>query len=632
MDITITNDQELEEWLANQPRYLSQVVGVRAALRTLPFVSIFFERDQARAQRLAVATFRASVIAWTSIRYRETLKLERPAIAAVRAVRDARASTKMLSRSARPMLAAEHAIQCIAYPESVLSHAAAAAFASAAVAGDYAARLNVEEISRESKARDQSEGMWKAISSDVNKLVRSSNSEVIDLIASQPLWSNDPPAIITKQLKELRSRWGQIDENSTVWVDWLVSRIYGGNSFGMGREDSQWIDFQVSSQDRSWWQTDPREVSKQFRSWVSERSRVGFRKAETISDLIEMFLENSQAPMSISEIHSEFLKIDYPIIQKSLRGQLSRMSAEGKIARVGRGLYSSALYRLDIPAVEPQTAGAIQFESVDAGLIRVRRGASVGDLRLDESARRRHHEVKRRIAGIIEQFSVERTGANSAKNLLDEIGLFFESLGDEVEYVDADLMIPRGDGLRKDVVAYLNRDDFSSLPPVPDDLVLSLEKAVVSYNNYVSFDPELARRDEALLGPDARRRLVPPAEGQSVLEDAVDRRAAEKGVVEILAEEAKVAPVIPDAESRQSRRYSEGTKNFARAAVEQAIEFAGSIRRGAVNVIGVAVTGYAAAQWVMANESWLLRYFAENPAMLNIIQRLMEILKTLPIA
>ncbi|MBX3581771.1 MAG: hypothetical protein KF810_07755 [Rhizobiaceae bacterium] len=182
------------------------------------------------------------------------------------------------------------------------------------------------------------------------------------------------------------------------------------------------------------------------------------------------------------------------------------------------------------------------------------------------------------------------------------------------------------------MTSYTDRDDLSDLAPISDKLLNDLSKLISSYNNLVAFDPELARRDEALLGPDARKKLVPPTDGQDVIRQAVALKAAVQNVFDTLEEEARVAPASPDPESRQSRRYSEGVKNFSRIAVERASEYAQTAWTHKGKVIVGASGTFAASKWVDANREWLLNFFSENEIMSQIIRRLLDLIDLLPLA
>ena len=279
--------------------------------------------------------------------------------------------------------------------------------------------------------------------------------------------------------------------------------------------------------------------------------------------------------------------------------------------------------------VEPQNTAAPVFISGENGIIDIDTRAGSNDLLDDDEARDRHGEALRLAQGFVNGFDRDEPGANQATGLLEDIRHYIEPLGSSIEDIRPGLLITRGDGLRQILNLQKNRDDFSTLPEISDKHLLELGKLVAAHNYLVGLDPALAKRDEVLLGPDAQRNLVAPLEGQQVIHVAVEIGLAAPAVEEIMQEEADIAPQQPDAESRVSRRYSEGIKNFARVALGQA-KALGQLawrHKGKITAGGL----YGAAQWVMAHEAWLLKTFADNPHMLDMIVKLLEMLRKLPL-
>lgn len=360
----------------------------------------------------------------------------------------------------------------------------------------------------------------------------------------------------------------------------------------------------------------------------------------SVSDFIVGYLENRGIPATNTEIAAAFREAGYEVIPKTMRGQLSRLALTGRIRRIRQGLYSSIEYNLDVdprrlPEVEEQSPAALRFVSKGQEPVDFDETAGASDLQNDDEAKDRHIEVKRLAEDIIRRYNSGDRGGNAAAELIDDTKLLLEALGNEPRTVRAGLLIPRGDALRLLLAAQNNRDEFSDLPPLPDAIKLSLERLVSAYNTYVGLDSELSKRDEARFGPDARMMLVPPVDGQRVAHDAARLGAATTRVEAVLGEEAKVAPRLPNPDDRKSRRYSEGSKNLARALLGKAQSAARWAASHPVKVLstGVALSSatIAACNWVVANETWLTTYFANNPAMLDIIGNLAAFLRTLPL-
>jgi hypothetical protein len=451
------------------------------------------------------------------------------------------------------------------------------------------------------------------------------------LVATQPneWWDRDAAEVNAEIAGWLHTHWTdeRVERLKKLWADGLSASQIAAQLGGVSRNAV---------------------IGRVHRLKLERNGRTSSAALEqpTIRQFILQLLKSSEKPMSIAEINRSFADANHPIIPKTVRGELSRMASAGEIVRVRTGVYAANDNRrrpIDhelaagltsaLTNIEEQKAGALQFETDGVAPIDVKRRASAGQLRADEAASKRHAELARRLNSCLSGCRHADPGGNSTSALREELVLYGESLGETVGDVDPDLFIPRGDGLRIDLREQEPPGDaVLGDPPWPDTVRKEVRKLVAAHNNFVAFDPELAKRDEALLGPDAKRQLVPPEAGHNAVSDAIEKRAATERVGEFLDEEGKVAPAIPDPENRQSRRYSEGAKNFARRAIELAGEFAIAAwtHKGKITVT-TAGSGLAAAKWVVANRDWLLQYFSHNPTMVDIINKLLAILDKLPL-
>lgn len=301
----------------------------------------------------------------------------------------------------------------------------------------------------------------------------------------------------------------------------------------------------------------------------------------------------------------------------------------GELIERYKGTGSGKVDPDEISEPEPQNAVATTFISGGGDLIDVDRAAGQDALLDDEDATDRHREAGRLADDIISSFDPSEPGANAAKELIGDVEGYRDVLGDTPRDARPSPVITRGEILRNWLKSQSEKDDLSDLPPLSDRYLAKLRNLVAAHNLYAGLDPELARRDEAILGPDARQNLVSPQEGREVVADAVERGAATDAVGEIVAEEAGAAPSVPDPDDRRSRRLSESVKNFARVALGKALTFA---KVAAVTGTSAVVGGYAVGQWALANEASLLKMFANNPAMIEVIQKILAVLKTLPLA
>lgn len=622
--VDIRSTGEFEKWVIDKPIEWALALALRTALRVLPFVAEFGSYAALSPQEKSdvyLATFRVAHSSWAALSFPDSF------LPIITGVHSARVASRMAGHAAG------------------VSGAAGAARVTYALA-DIARATEVKELRYAIRSVEDAtsageaalslalQGLWLELSLDATTLLQRDVVNVEQILLGKRLWRADDASWQRTALAKLeRVLRKDSDTLWEYWLEWYGARVKGSNEYNLSGKWVEEISKRVISQSDEWWKAAPEIVAARVALWVDEARASPDSKEKTISEFIIGYLEEANEPASARKIIEAFTAVKRNVIPKSVHGDLSRLASSGQIRRVAPGIYQSvsAISPKEIGQIEPQTIGAIQFAGYENAPIDVVPKASTGELRTDPNARKRHGEVLRRADALLARYSRAEQGGNTSSAIVDEVSLFRESLGSSVEEVDPDLLIPRGDGLRRDLAAYKDRDDFSKLPPVPDDLLLNLGKLVTGYNNFVSYDAELARRDEALLGPDARRKLIPPYEGQKILEEAVKIGAASRNVVIVLSEEAKVAPEIPDPESRQSRRYSEGTKNFARIALERATDFA----RLAWKHKGKALAGlgfsYYAAQWVVAHELWLLKYFAGNPAMMDIITKLLRFLHELPL-
>jgi hypothetical protein len=292
--------------------------------------------------------------------------------------------------------------------------------------------------------------------------------------------------------------------------------------------------------------------------------------------------------------------------------------------------------------VPKQTAGALHFIRNSDGKIDADPSAESDQLAIDSDALDRHGECQRLTEALRKKTEQFKAGGNASQELLDEVDLFLEALGSGVEQVRPGLLIPRGEALRMEKAANKDRDQYSDLAPLAEEVKIALDKWEPAYNAMVALDPVLARSDQATLGPDAKRILIAPKDGMEKVISARDEGAATDNAVEALAEEAKVAPSDPDSENRNSRRFSEGVKNLGRGMVSAAIaggiwmmenpkEAAALVAMGVARVVSNRLGLIQAAKWMLANEDWFLKKYSDNEKMLDVIKRTIANLKKLPL-
>lgn len=591
------NRDGLTAWLDSLPEDkrapFARAIAFRAAMRVLPFT--IFERvspypKKAMPFEIVLSVFRANSVAWMAVKYpsREIISGARSSVAALEAAVYSQSSGNVYAAAAASVSAARSAsVPSIddAINYSGLSCTSAAEAARAAIS----ARAGGD--------------LWSAVSIDAERLSAANYGSFIHTAvwpSDSPMWAQEAQTQMHVSLMSVKDQYGG-DAGSgmwNVWLEWYDARAAGKTPWRLRASMAENLEMRIALGDNrdDFWARKPEAINAEIMGWV-----------ENARNEIE----------EIGEPQPTTRGLNLTFRDNFFNGDTEKLESEEFVRET----------------TVSQTPGAIQFDGGDDEPISVRHRASVEEWDTGFKAAKRHSELLRLVEALLRRCQERMQATDSVRELLEDIRLFRDALGATVHDFDPDFAIPRGDGLRQTLSAYENGDDFSRLPPISDDILLALGKAIPAYNQFISLDDHLAKRDEALLGPDARKRMVGPKEGQPRIEAAVESGAAKLEVKEVMEAEALPAPDLPDPENRASRRYSESNKNFARRAIEKAWEFGlAAAKSKAIRYTAYAGSGgYGAAIWVWSNKDWLLKVFAENPTMLKIIQNLLEMLAKLPL-
>lgn len=591
------NRDGLTAWLDSLPEDkrapFARAIAFRAAMRVLPFT--IFEKvspypKKAIPFEIVLSVFRANSVAWMAVKYpsREIISGARSSVAALEAAVYSQSSGNVYAAAAASVSAARSAsVPSIddAINYSGLSCTSAAEAARAAIS----ARAGGD--------------LWSAVSIDAERLSAANYGSFIHTAvwpSDSPMWAQEAQTQMHVSLMSVKDQYGG-DAGSgmwNVWLEWYDARVAGKTPWRLRASMAENLEMRIALGDNrdDFWARKPEAINAEIMGWV-----------ENARNEIE----------EIGEPQPTTRGLNLTFRDNFFKGDTEKLESEEFIRET----------------TVSQTPGAIQFEGGDDEPISVRHRASVEEWDTGLKAARRHSELLRLVEALLRRCHERMQTTDSVRELLEDIRLFRDALGATVHDFDPDIAIPRGDGLRQTLSAYKNDDNFSRLPPISDDILLALGKAIPAYNQFISLDDHLAKRDEALLGPDARKRMVGPKEGQPRIEAAVEGGAAKQEVREFLEVEALPAPDQPDPENRASRRYSEGNKNFARRAIEKAWEYGLNVAKSKPVLITTVSggAGYRAATWVWDNKDWLLSVFAENPTMLKIIKGLLELLAKLPL-
>jgi hypothetical protein len=593
--VDLAHDGAVAAWDPNQPREWFVTMAVRVAVRRVPRALL----PESRPRDLSTLyTLRATLLSWIAARYPSSRTRDAAKYAAL----------DLTGGGGRDRNIAMHAAYAAAAPESrrALEHLRIAL-----------RRCKDEEV-------EHARLDYVALANGIAPVV----------LLSTPLWHSAPTNLFGTPLDTFRS--GAVESHWRIWVEWYGSRLDGRPTFDLSAERAKEIDLRIAEQDEGWWARGAASVNPQIANWV-EAARLDSRttvSVPTVAGFIIEYLREVGRPATNAEIEQAYRRARGVAASKTIRGELSRLASAGRIIRVEVGLYSASI--VDPRGVEPQSSIGLRFRTTSDGRIDIDPETLSALLRQDRDAKDRHAETLRLAREMVAVYDPTAVGANAARAAVDEVERFIASLGDGPRSVRPGLLLPRGDSLRQLRAAQESREADSDLPPLPDAMRLALGKLVSAYNTYVGLDPELSRQDEARLGPDAIAILVSPSVGVLAVRSAVMLGAATIQAQEAVADEAKVAPGTPNPDSRLSRRFSEGAKNFVRALLGRLVTGSVWIAKNPVKAAaGAAAAGagfIAGANWVLAHQIWVESIFANNPAMLEVIRQLVAWLRTLPLA
>ena len=567
-DIRIENRDDLENWLNSLPenirRQAATAIASRAALRVLPLLEEWLARDEDEAISIVLLVFRAAATSWVAaLAAFPKEQLKRTAFRSASAAHNA-FKIAALAKDASEIAAASRAAAATVV-DSKYSITSAALDAIRAIDAAADAVYKVAPDSR--MAAEGYVALQHAAHNDA-LFIAAHTHDISVPLTEHPLWPESTPNWIAEDWQSMEHRLlAREGEHWEVWTKWYDARLDPARRIPCYSPPNLELEKARILLPEDLWKQGPVAVNAR------------------IKELIEQ--HDCSAPSSPPDRQGD---ADIPPLEE----------------------------------LEPQNDVALVFTMEGEGPIDVDERYGANRLRQDDEAKELHAETAYRARRILEQ-AAGSMGGNAVVELVNEVRRYADALGSAPAEVKPALLVVRGDVLRNQLAAQENRDDdFSDLPPLPDSYLTELRNLVSAHNTYVALDPELSRRDEARLGPDVRENLVSPAHGMEIVNDAVQEGIATDRVAEVMGEEASVAPDKPDPDNRKSRRYSEGIRNFSRAALARGWKAA---------KWGGATTGmsYAIAKWIVANQAWFYQAFAHNPQMLQWIEKLMEALKHLPL-
>lgn len=431
------------------------------------------------------------------------------------------------------------------------------------------------------------------------------------------------------------------------WAGWYNTAVGGRSSFGVAIRHFRKIELLVAELSNVAWDGGPALINaRALHIAKAERKNSENREGPQIAEVVVNLLESMTSPARHADIAQRLRADGHSILGSSLSSTLVEIVAEARITRLSRGLYASNSLaetlensRRDqgkLKEPEAQTAYALQFEQDTDGKITVHLPLAGETLENTPDSQDRHREAFRISSEIVTTFDPASPGANTARELVAQVALYLEGLGRDLRSLRPSLVVTRGETLRQYLSVQESEESLTDLPPLSDRHLLALRRLVAAHNLLVGLDPELARRDNALFGPDVGNALVSPTEAQTIVHSAVLIGIAHVNVEYLLNEEAENVPKAAPVEARTSRRYSEGVRNFARAVLSLVSKSAKTLWKHkkivAAGVGGTVATSVLAAKWIIANQTWFTKTFQDNPHMAEVVRQMMDFLRSLPLS
>ncbi len=406
----IRSTEDLEAWLEDKPIDWAQVIAVRAALRSFPVVFAINDLsdeqfDPIRKQGLFLQSFRGSFISWAALRH--SVRIPDNIYAAYNAIDAAVRSSAYSRADASVRAAASVAASARAIASAPSFRPAAAAARAAADAAAYIA----------SHAAEARRDVWAAIADDC----RSLQAGEVNLI-NHPLWpidvrhnpryrANLPPwarapfdAFAASDLARSTS-FGLI-------IDWYRAILPSA----MGRRPRSLFDEKTDiavtlPPDEFWTITESRSAEQimddvaEFAGWEGKPPE---GRKNTIASFIVTFLDGRDGPATIDEIRNAFASANYRIVDKTMRGELSRLAMAGRIIRVRTGVYTTAsndveeIERSEAPTSVQQGTGPV-FAAVRGELSRVPHYPFSDEL-ANPTLQKLHDRINKRLKSLLAAF------------------------------------------------------------------------------------------------------------------------------------------------------------------------------------------------------------------------------------
>ncbi|MES0194482.1 type IV toxin-antitoxin system AbiEi family antitoxin domain-containing protein [Mesorhizobium sp. LSJC264A00] len=331
----ITNPKELEDWLGDKPIEWGQFIVLRSALRTIPALSNEFEKGkrlfsfESKESRILEA-FRGVYLAHNFLSFSEGITPNKYSL-----ILDRMSDTRdyLLKIGSQAPHAAKAAMTSVSTSLSAMvdydPQRASIAVSQAATAASRIAALRHQEPASEAAAHSARLSIWRSVDWDASGLV----GQPMTNWPVKSLWEGRTPEWASKGIQRLFSNLEGGGHPWWMWNEWYLAMTSGQPAVEISRNPQ--TDLALAVKSNEWWRRSAEKVNLDILHFY-DPERV------SVAQFILNFLAERRSPARNDEIADAFAKAKYPIVPKTMRGQLSRLASSGQIVRVQQGLYASS--------------------------------------------------------------------------------------------------------------------------------------------------------------------------------------------------------------------------------------------------------------------------------------------------
>lgn len=252
-----------------------------------------------------------------------------------------------------------------------------------------------------------------------------------------------------------------------------------------------------------------------------------------------------------------------------------------------------------------------------------------GTIALNEQVRDQDSVVRPIAAEVVRQYDelLQKCDGNVNAQLKSDVELYLDNFSG-VNWKDDYLLVMRGDAIRKDRVAQLERSEDSDIFPLSDDTLSLLSKAVAAHNLLINSHHNLANIDKMLLSPGSEAIPASHSELRAIINSVDARKVISASARQALQEASESASTNPDVILSSNIRSSETAVNFYKTVLFFIWKHKKAIGAG---LVSVPAAFYTVGHWALENEVMLMNFVRKSQILGIIAERVFAILHALPL-